>query len=56
MKEIICDICKKRIEPKDIHVEVDLRIGEKVETIDFHSLCYYRFMKELNKAKEDERL
>ena len=58
MKEIICDICKKRIEPKDIPVEIDLRIGDKLETIDMHSLCYYKFMRELKSLtdEEDERL
>lgn len=58
MKEIICDICKRRIEPKDIPVEIDLRIGDKLETIDMHSLCYYKFMRELKKLteEEDERL
>ena len=47
-----------RIEPKDIPVEIDLRIGDKLETIDMHSLCYYRFMRELKSLteEEDERL
>lgn len=53
MKEIICDICKKRIEPKDIHVEVDLHIAEKTKTIDMHNLCYLYFMRELEKATEE---
>ena len=56
MKEIICDICRKKIEPKDIPVEIDLRIGDRVETIDMHSLCYYRFLRELKNVTEDERL
>jgi len=56
MKEIICDICKKRIETHDIHVELDIRIGEKPSTLDMHNLCYLYFMRELRKATEDERL
>lgn len=56
MKEVICDICRKRIEPKDIHVELELRIGDKPSTLDFHNLCYLYFIQELRKATEDERL
>lgn len=56
MKEIICDLCRKRIEPKDIHVEVELHVGDKRTTIDMHNLCYMYFMRELKKATEDERL
>ena len=56
MKEIICDVCKKRIEPKDIPVEIELHIADKRLTIDLHNVCYYRFLRGLKEVTEDERL
>ena len=56
MKEIICDICKKRIEPVDIHVELDIRIGDKPSVLDMHNLCYLKFLRTLKEKMDDERL
>ena len=56
MKDVICDLCKKRIEPKDIHVELELHVGDKVNIVDMHNLCYLYFMRELKKRMDDERL
>lgn len=54
MKEYICDLCKRRIEPKDIRMEIKADIEGKEETIDMHSVCYYRFLRALKERKDEE--
>ena len=55
MREYICDLCKRRIEPKDIRMEHKFKIEGKEETMDFHSLCFCLFLRELqDTAKEGE--
>lgn len=54
MREYICDICRKRIEPKDIHMELQLRVDNKIEYVDFHSICYYKLMRALRESQDEE--
>lgn len=53
MRDYICDLCKKRITPSDIRMEIKVDIEGKEETVDMHSVCYYLFMRAL-KERLDE--
>ena len=53
MKDYICDLCKRRIEPKDIRMEIKANIEGKEETIDMHSVCYYMLLRALKEQKEN---
>lgn len=59
MREYICDLCKKRITPSDIRMEVKVIIDdEKEEFADMHALCYYKLMRSLKDCigePDDER-
>lgn len=51
MKEYTCNLCGKSINKFDIRMSFDVDIdGKKIETIDMHSHCFYKFM---NKAKDE---
>lgn len=60
MKKIFCDICKKEIKPSDIHMQMDLRVADKKDTVDLHSTCYYKLLrtvkKLLDELNEDENI
>lgn len=52
MRDYVCDLCKKRIEHKDIRTEFEIDIEGKKETVDMHSICYYMFMRALKEQLE----
>lgn len=54
MREYICDLCEKRIEPKDIHMEVQLRVDNKIEYADFHSICYYKLLRAIREEGNEK--
>lgn len=53
MKKIMCDICGKEITPADIHVNFNVNIEDKVETIDLHSICFMYFKRMAEKLMEE---
>lgn len=53
MKKIYCDLCKKEIERTEIPVTLKLNAGGKNIEADMHSICYYRFIRELGKEIQD---
>ena len=58
MREYICDLCLRKIEPADIRMSFDVEVdGKKKDHVDMHSRCYYYFMaKAREDLKENERL
>ena len=47
MKKIYCDLCKKEVDPSQLYVSFELRIGARRLMVDFHNDCYYKFLDEL---------
>lgn len=52
MRDYVCDLCRKRIEHKDIRMELEIDVEGKKETVDMHSVCYYMFMRSLKEQLE----
>lgn len=58
MKKVICDICGKEITPADIHINFNINIEDKVETIDLHNICFNYFKRmaaQLIKEESNDR-
>ena len=56
MTKYYCDLCKKEITPADIHTSFDIKIGNKIETVEMHNLCWIKLkeaVKEMIKDIED---
>lgn len=53
MRDYICDLCKKRLTPSDIRMELKVDIEGKEEAIDMHSICYYMLLRALKEQKEN---
>ena len=47
MKKTYCDLCTKEITRADIPVNLQANVGGKELDLDFHSHCYYEFLREL---------
>lgn len=54
MKQTICDICGKEITPADIHINLNVTIENKIETLDMHSLCFMHFKRAIKEIVNDD--
>lgn len=53
MVKHFCDICGQEIKTYEIPVRINLMVGDKMTTVDFHSTCYYQFIRDLKEKVED---
>ena len=55
MKRTICDLCRKEIEPADIHYNIPVIVDEdKIENLDLHGLCFVYFKQMARELMESE--
>lgn len=56
MREYICDLCLRKIEPSDIRMSFDVAVDDKKkDRVDMHSSCYYKFMAYAKRELIDNR-
>lgn len=57
MRDYVCDLCRKKITPSDIRMELKIEVdGKREDSVDMHAKCYYLFMRELRsqfKSKDE---